>query len=69
MQAPITVLTSEQPTERKARMQERLQTASANYSFFGGLDGSKRIPVEQVPCLSSSLWWPEAHPAARHLAP
>ena len=39
--AAVTVLTSLQAVERKIRMKERLD-------FFAGLDGSQRIPVQEV---------------------
>ena len=44
----MTVLTSEGATQRKARMQERLTSAGANFSFFDGIDGSKKIPKVEV---------------------
>ena len=46
--APVTVLTSEGATQRKARMQERLQNTGANFTFFDGIDGSKKIPKVEV---------------------
>ena len=45
LQAPVAVLTSQQPSERRARMEQRLQSAGANFSFFAGLDGSQKIPL------------------------
>ena len=44
LQVPVAVLTAQQPTERQARMEQRLQSASANFSFFAGLNGSQKIP-------------------------